>query len=152
MKRFIFRYQNLLKMKEDLVEEIKGELSRHHNRLFVAQEKLNHFFIEQETYAKQIEIQIKQGCPASELLFIQENKAYYQFQIQTCKGVILRIEKEIEETQMRLAEAMKEKKIYEKLREKEEAAYLEEILLAENKVIEELVNYKNYHDKIKGDV
>lgn len=152
MKRFVFRYQNLLKMKEDLVEEIKGELSRHHNRLFVAQEKLTHYLFEQETYAKQIEERFREGCPASELIFIRENKSYYQEQIQTCKGVIKKIEKEIDETQQRLAEAMKEKKIYEKLKEKEEALYFEEILHAENKVIEELVNYKNYHDKLKGEV
>lgn len=138
-------------MKMDAVEDVKRELSRHNSRLFIAQEKLNHFLVEQTTYADQVAEKMAKGCPASELVFIQENKSYYNEQIHITREVIRRIEGEIEETRLKLAEAMKEQKIYEKLKENAEAQYMEEILHAENKVIEEIVNYKNFNDKNKGD-
>ena len=61
--------------------------------------------------------------------------------IQQQKLVIVRCEAEVENARKKLTEAMKERKIFEKLREKAWRQFQKEELLKEQKEVDELVSY-----------
>jgi flagellar FliJ protein len=66
------------------------------------------------------------------------------------KLVVLQREKEVEVARVRLSEAMRERKTFEKLREKAFEAFLEEESRAEQKEVDELVSYR-YGTKTMAD-
>lgn len=151
MKIFKFKYENLLKMRMDRVEGIKNQLGELNGLLFQANEHLTHVLIERGAYFERVQIMLEQGCKASDLRDVESSKKFYKAKIEDIHKQIAEIEKRIEQTQLELIEAMREQKIMEKLKEKDEATYMEAINHAENKVIDEIVNFQNFKKIGSGD-
>jgi len=147
MKKFIFRYERILKIRKDKVEEIKNKLSKLNYDLSQKEKKLDNIFIQRDKFFKENNILLEKGCSVGELKNINEFSSFYRKNIDALKYEIKNLKNNIEKVMNELSEAVKEEKIMEKLKEKEYEVYLENIEKAEGKVIEEIVNYSNFKDR-----
>lgn len=143
MKKFKFRYEKILKMRLDKENELMnklGELNYHKQQLI---EKLDLSIEREKAYGASVEELLKSGCSAGDLFQIETNKGFYKREQKKIKGDITNKNMEIKMTQDALYEAMKERKTMEKLKEKAYGEFIDAINEADNKVIEEIVNYMN---------
>ncbi len=142
MAGFVFSMQNLLDMKEKLEEQAKNNYSRANMRLQEAEEKL--FFLQNRWQMAQVQLtevmvsvldvlEIRQKEEAAEIL-----KMYVRQQ----EIVVRQREQELEEAREQLNEAMKERKTFEKLKEKAFEAFIAEENRKEQKEVDELVSYR----------
>lgn len=147
MKKFIFRYERILKIRKDKVEEIKNKLGKLNYDLSQKEKELNDVFMQRDKFFKENNILLKKGCSAGELKNINDFSSFYRKNIDSLKYEIRNLKNNIEKVMNELSEAVKEEKIMEKLKEKEYGVYLENIEKSEGKVIEEIVNYSNFKDR-----
>lgn len=149
MKKFIFRYESVLKMRVDAEEGIKNQLGQLNSQMVKLQEALAENAHRARTYEQFIQSQLTEGVSGPLLKTFFTGKQYYIKQKEYIEYDIQSLEKKIIQTREALKEAVKQRKIMEKLKEKAHQAYLEAMNAAEIKVIEEIVNYNN--SKLNGD-
>lgn len=143
MKKFRFRYESLLQMRLKREDAIKNELAQ-----AIAERKK---YIEMQvgikktlqSYMEHIEQAIKTGNAQNEMHSFYAGKKYYMNKIKDLDLRIKKTNEKIVAIQSKLSEAMKERKIMDKLKEKEFQTYIDAYNEAETKIIEEIVNYKN---------
>lgn len=142
MAKFIYRMQSILDIKYKLEEQAKQHYMSVRTRLNTALNELEvlnkrkdeYFNTYRELLAKKLDV----------------------LEIETCKNAILIMDEYIEEQQMKVSQieqelnkavdamniAMKERKIYEKLREHQFEEFLQELNREEMKEIDQLVSYQ----------
>lgn len=147
MKKFKFRYEKILKMKADAVEEVKNKLSKLNYELSIKENNLEKLFAERDKFFSDNNSLLEKGCSAGELKRINEFTSFYRKNIDSLKYEIRKLKNEIDKVMDELTEAVKEEKIMEKLKEKEFNEYLENIEKSESKIVEEIVNYSNFKDR-----
>jgi len=143
MKKFNFRYESVLKMRLDHEERIKNELAKlitHRQALLDALEVLSE---NAKAYEAHIQLILANGDSKNERLQFVSGKKYYSDHKKEIKQKIILVDKEIKKTQEKLVEAMKERKVMDKLKEKAFQEFVEAINDADAKLIEEVVNYSN---------
>ena len=118
MARFRFPMQNILNMKEKLEEQAKNEYGQANARLLAEEKKLEQLNNRLEDARLQLKNVLREVLSMTEI-HKRENavvilKGYVKQQLL----VVKRCEKEVEIAREKLTEAMKERKIFEKLREK----------------------------------
>lgn len=142
MAGFAFSMQKILDMKEKLEMQEKNNFSHASLQLMEARESLMRLVKRREekesvlrdTVMRLSDIKkVRQDEDAVEIV-----KMYEQQQ----KLVVLQREKELEVARRRLQEAMRERKTFEKLKEKAWEAFLEEENRKEQKEVDELVSYR----------
>ncbi len=142
MGRFQFPLQNILNMKAKLEEQAKNEYAQANVRLLTEQEKLQLLEQRREVAKENLKqvlveqlsvLEIRRREDALEVI-----KMYVMQQLLTVK----RCEKEVEVARDKLTEAMKQRKTFEKLREKAFDAFLKEEQRTEQKEVDELMSYK----------
>lgn len=149
MKKFKFRYESVLKMRMDKEDQIKGALAKCISEIQdkenakIALEKSEH------EYARHVQTLLASGEVHAELKQFSEGKKYYRTNKRRLDEQIQALNKEMQSIQMKLVEAMKDRKIMEKLKEHAFQAFLESINEADEKLIEEVVNFSN--NKRDGD-
>lgn len=142
MAKFIYRMQSILDIKYKLEEQakqhymsVRTRLNTALNELEVLNKRKDEYF---NTYRELLE------------------KKLDVLEIETCKNAILIMDEYIEEQQMKVSQieqelnkavdamniAMKERKIYEKLREHQFEEFLQELNREEMKEIDQLVSYQ----------
>jgi len=144
MKKFKFRYEQLLKIRARKVDDLKNELGQLSYKLNSFEEQKRQQLGAQANYFDQINQVISQGCSAQELIRLNNQKLYFNRIIEILENDIRDVKLQLMQVRDQLNEAVKEQKIMEKLKEKERERYFEEIELAETKITEEIVNYINY--------
>ena len=147
MKKFKFRYERILKIRKDKVEEIKNKLGKLNYDLSQKEKEMEAVFDQRNEFFKENDILLEKGCSAGELKSINDFSSFYRKSIDKLRNDIRNLNNRIEKVMSELSEAVKEEKIMEKLKEKEYEIYLENIEKAEGKVIEEIVNYSNFKDR-----
>lgn len=143
MKKFKFRYESVLKMRLDQEDRIKNELAK---AISKRQKLIDALYdVEQASERYDIHIQevMKSGKGTSEMQGFTDGKRYYRAHIQNLKHQITNIDHEIASIQARLVEAVKERKVMDKLKEKAFREFVEAINEADEKLIEEVVNFAN---------
>jgi flagellar FliJ protein len=143
MKKFKFRYESILTLRLNAEEDIKNELAAEIAKRQQLTDELEAVAQRRHDYDLQIQALVKAGCRADTLQSIKDGKAYYRRQIKRLNASIEAASKQIEKTQARLVEAVKARKIMEKVKENEYAQFMDDFNKDEQKVIEEIVNYKN---------
>lgn len=143
MARFVFSLQNILNMKEKLEDQEK-------NRFAQANLQLQEAVAEQEALACRLAAEkekLQQEISASlDIKKIRQQEDAVEIVRMYLRQQILVVkqrEKELEVARERLSEAMKERKTFDKLREKAYEAFLIEENLKEQKEIDELVSYRH---------
>lgn len=147
-KRFVFRLQTVLNVKEKAEEEEKKKfgdliqlLAREEARLRQLQQQL----VETMALQKQ-KLQSGQGMSPDELQRIQYFKKKLEKDIEAQKLRIKEVEAALERQRLALIEAMKERKTLEALKEQQLEAFNKEIDEEEAKLIDELATLKYARD------
>ena len=142
MARFVFPLQNILNMKEKLEDQEKNNFAQANLRLHEAMDEKE--ALEQRlTEAKsKLQKEISASLDVRNIRRQEEAVEILRMYVRQQILVVKQREKEVEVARDRLNEAMKERKTFEKLREKAFEAFLAEENLREQKEIDELVSYR----------
>lgn len=134
----------MLDIQYDIEDAIKNELAIKYQEVKRVELRLEELIRDNHANEALIEQSMVEGCTLLILRQLSSRKEYLQNNMTETRRELGLLELEIEGIQQRLAEAMKKRKIYEKLKENDFNRYLEAIEIEEKKVTEEIVNYQNY--------
>lgn len=143
MKKFKFRYESVLKMRLDQEDQIKNELAKVIARRQKLIDQLNDTEHDAKRYDQHIQEVMQKGESKQEMHGFSEGKRFYRDRINRLKQLIVQADNEIISVQSRLVEAVKERKVMDKLKENAFRAFVEAINEADEKLIEEVVNFAN---------
>ncbi len=141
MGRFRFSMQNILQMKEKLETQAKNEYAQANARLLQEQEKLEILQNRLQDNDELLKGELQESLTIVKIKKIKQDSEILEKYIELQNNVIVRCEAEVEQTRKKLTEAMKERKIFEKLREKAWEKFQKEELQKEQKEVDELVSY-----------
>ena len=141
MARFRYSLQNILNIKEKMETQAKQEFGAAQAALNVEIEHLERLKTRRKEYEEQSAGLLKGKL---DLRAIEENKEALLKMDSIVAAQAIRVEqagKNVEAARERMAEAMKERKMHETLRQKAFEAFLQEENHAESKAIDELTSY-----------
>ena len=141
MGRFRFSMQNILQMKEKLERQAKNEYAQANARLLQEQEKLEILQNRLRANDELLKGELQESLTIVKIKKIKQDSEILETYIELQNNVIVRCEAEVEQARKKLTEAMKERKIFEKLREKAWEKFQKEELQKEQKEVDELVSY-----------
>ena len=150
MKAFVFRYQKILEQREKEEDAVKTRLGEVQHQLQALNTKKTSVLSQQQDFQKQMQEKLTAGIRSAELRIMGNAREHYQALLESLEQDITQTQLRIISIKKELAEAVKNKKVMEKLKEKEYEEYMEAVQAAENKMIEEIVNYRN--SQKSGDV
>lgn len=140
MKKYSFRLQTVLDLKEKILENKMLELSKVVSVYNQEKDRLQEF----ETKKKNSLAELNDLYSKPELLDLSQVKTYkaflgkISFDINKQKQVLEKILKLMEAKQKEVNQALKEKKIYEKLKENEEEKFYKELNMKESVEIDDI--------------
>lgn len=142
MARFVFSLQNILNMKEKLEDQAKNDFAQANLRLqeAIAEKEVLEQRLAQEK--QKLSQDVSAALDVSKIRQREEAVEILRMYVRQQMLVVKQREKEVEVAREHLNEAMKEKKTFEKLREKAFEAYKLEENLREQKEVDELVSYR----------
>lgn len=134
--------QNILSMKEKIEEQEKVEYSQVMMRFNEEQDKLNDLIERQSMAEVELKNTINEVLNIREVREKEDSLEIIKMYVREQQFVVNACEEEVRQARERLNEAMKERKIYEKLREKAFEEFMQEENKREQKEIDELVSYR----------
>ncbi len=144
MACFRFSMQNILNMKEKLEDQAKNEYAQANARLLREQEKLEKIVARREEAREKLKLVLCETLSVDEIRTRENAVEVLKFYAMQQQLAVMRCEKEVEVAREKLSEAMKERKIFEKLREKAFEEFVFEEKKREQKEVDELMSYKHY--------
>ena len=141
MEKFIYKMQNILNIKMRLETQAKTEFAEAMTRLNVEEEKMRQLIAGKRRYEEKIKSMSDKKLNVLELKHSNEAIKTMQDLMQQ-QAVVLRIaERNLERARQKLNEAMQDRKIHEKLKEKAFDEFKLELNDEEKKEIDELVSF-----------
>lgn len=141
MKKFVFQFESVLKMRMDEEEKIGRELAVLMDEFTFTEQSLKEMRHRNEYFLKNIDQKKEHGASVYEICIAEEGRKYF-------KSQILMLEKRRSEQydaitlkRAELTDAMKKRKIMEKLKEKAFEEFVDDFEREEQKIIEEIVTY-----------
>lgn len=145
MAKFIYRMQNILDIKYKLEEQAKQEYMTVQARLNEEKERLQDLEDRKAAYFTQYRILLQERLDILEIETCKNAIILMDEYIHNQQLVVTRVEKELEQAIRKMNEAMQERKIHEKLREKQWETFLQELSQEEMKEIDQLISYQYNH-------
>lgn len=142
MAKFIYRMENILQIKYKLEEQAKQNYMEVQARLNEATDKLQQLQNRKQRYEEQYRQLVSEHLDILEIETCKNAILYMDDEIKNQQNVIRSIEKELEQVLERMNEAMKDRKIHEKLKENQFEIFKQELNLEEMKEIDQLVSYQ----------
>lgn len=142
MAKFIYRMENILQIKYKLEEQAKQNYMEVQARLNEATDKLQQLQNRKQGYEEQYRQLVFEHLNILEIETCKNAILYMDDEIKNQQNVIHLIEKELEQALERMNEAMKDRKIHEKLKENQFEIFKQELNLEEMKEIDQLVSYQ----------
>lgn len=142
MAKFIYRMENILQIKYKLEEQAKQNYMEVQARLNEATDKLQQLQNRKQGYEEQYRQLVFEHLNILEIETCKNAILYMDDEIKNQQNVIHTIEKELEQALERMNEAMKDRKIHEKLKENQFEIFKQELNLEEMKEIDQLVSYQ----------
>ncbi|MCH5251986.1 MAG: flagellar export protein FliJ [Lachnospiraceae bacterium] len=142
MAKFIFSMQSLLNIKEKLEEQEKNNYSQANMRLLEAQAEYDRLVLRRQEAEHKLRGEISEALNIVEIRRRKNEVEILKGYVAEQKEVVIQREQELEIARQRLNEARKEKKTFEKLREKAFEKFLAEENVREQKEVDELVSYR----------
>lgn len=143
MSRFRFSMENILIIKEKLEEQAKNEYAQANARLFREQDKLDALVCRCEEARQELRKKLQETLSMKDIRKREEAVEVLKFYVIQQQMAVIRCEKEVEVAREKLSEAMKERKIFEKLREKAYEEFVQEENKKEQREVDELMSYKH---------
>ena len=132
MAKFVYSMQNILDMKEKLERQEKNDYSRANVRLLEAQDELERLKDRQREQEEKLRQNLKESMQVLQIKEAENGVEVIKMYVKQQMLCVKQRERELEEARTRLALAMRERKTFEKLREKAFQQFMEE----ENKIVE----------------
>lgn len=145
---FKYRYEKILSIKADHEDEHKLKLAEAIAHKELMESKLHDMNEEYEEFIHSLYRKFEDGMRVGVHEFIQMNKRYYKEEIRALEYEAYKAQEMVEKARAKLLEATKEKKKYEKLKERAFDRYVEKIEEAQAQMIEEFVSNKVTGSKI----
>ncbi len=143
MAKFVFKLQGILNIKEKLEEQEKIAYGNARIRLNEEEEKLEGLFKRRSELVEEKRVQMSSVIKARDLNLTENAIRATDLAITDQRKAVARAEKALEAARIKLENAMKERKTYEKLKENAFNAFLEELDHEEQMEINELVSYRH---------
>jgi len=141
MPAFRYRMQNILDIKSKLETQQKMEYAKANAALLEEQSKLEHLLIRRSDYEDKLKDEQSGTLHLMEINFLRNAILSMDSMINEQMRRVSMAQNRVEIERAKLDEAMKERKTYEKLRERAFEEFKEEILYKEGKETDELVAY-----------
>lgn len=126
MAKFAFRMQSVLNVKSRLEQQQRNTFARTRMKLSEEEDKLNNLQNRLLSYEEEGARMRSDALKVREIIENQQAIEIVKEYIEDQKATVRMWEKQLEEERLKLVEIMKERKTYEKLREKAFETYLEE--------------------------
>ena len=149
MAKFIYKLQSLLNIKEKLEEQEKTAYGLAKAVLNEEEEKLAQLVAKKNRYVEEKRQKMSELLDVLELSRLEQAVRSTEMLIDEQVLVVKRAEKAVALAQIRLENAMKERKIQEKLRENAFEEFKKEMEAAEQQEINELVTFRFRKQKEK---
>ena len=143
MAVFRYRMQNILNLKVKLEDQEKLVFAQARAALDRENEKLVRLERQREGYEETLRGELRASLNVIEILRLRDGITTIEWHMMEQEKVIHTCEERLELERIRLAEAMKERKMQEKLRENAFEVFKREEEEAERKSIDELVAYQH---------
>lgn len=148
MAKFIYRLQNVLDVKLKLENQARTNFSLAAAKVNDEEERLSALYAEKTDYEDDYRKKSSGKLNVFELKQARDNISYIDGRITAQKKNVEMAKKSLEIARFQLNEAMKERKIHEKLKENAFEEFIHEENEAEKKEIDQLVSFR-YNDKGK---
>lgn len=143
MKRFRFRYESILNMRIEAEDRVKHRLAEAIAKRQALLSLLETTRDRERLYQLQVAQAFKRGMHGGEHRSFAQGKRFYKRKIEAIEVELQVLDAEIEAIQRALLEAMRERKVMEKLKERAYMEFIDAVNAADEKAIEEIVNYAN---------
>lgn len=142
MAKFIFKMESILSIKQKLEDQAKAEYSIEIMKLRQEEEKLDELKKRKADYQAKLYNAVADTLDILEIKILEDSVENIKYNIKLQLVVIANQQKEVDLARKKLDNAMKERKTYEKLKEKAFEEFKAEINAEEQKEINELVSFK----------
>lgn len=149
MAKFVFALQNVLDIKEKIEAQAKQDFATAAGLLEEQKRILAGLYERKEQLIAEGQELVQGKLDFHDIEDNRLSKEYVDRKIEEQKINVNKAEANVERARRKMADAMAEKKTYEKLRERAFEEYLVEENRAESKVVDELTSY-TYGQKTKG--
>ena len=126
MAKFVFRLQSVLNLKSRLEEQQRNAFASARRRVDEEEEKLNTLYGRLDHYEEEGRNMLSDSLHVRDIIDNENAISIVKGFIEDQKIALKLAEQKLEEERLKLVEAMKEKKMYERLREKAYESYLED--------------------------
>lgn len=141
MDGFIFRYERILKLRQEEEEQCKNALALRLKEEMEHQKRLDALHGRLERYNAETAAEIAAGCTVQRLREAEAERKWLLEAIEN-QDFLLSLKKgEVREARISLGEASKKKKIMEKLKENEYMEFQKEAELAEELMTDQIVTF-----------
>lgn len=142
MAKFIFKMQSLLSIKYKLEDQAKAEYGMELAKLRDEEMKLEALIARKEAYQDRLTTAVQDALDIYEIKKLENSVEHVKYNINVQKFVISQQQQRVEKAREKLDNAMKERKTYEKLKEKAFEQFKIEVEAQERKEIDELVSFR----------
>lgn len=142
MAKFIFKMENILKVKRKLENQAQSAYALALAKVQEEEEKLQQLSSRKTGYEKKLAENMLEFLQIQEIKRLEDAVELMKDRILEQKVVLENAKIQAERARVKLQEAMVERKTYEKLKEKAFEAFKLEVNAQEKKEVDELVSYK----------
>lgn len=150
MAKFTYRMQSILNIRYQLETQAKIEFGRAQMKLMDEEEKLRNLLDRKEAYLEEGRKMRSDALHVDDLRDNRNAVLIMDEMIEAQRVQVALAAKEAETARLKLREAMQERKMHEKLKEKAFEQYMYEENTAEGKAVDELTSY-TYGQRGKGE-
>lgn len=142
MAKFIFKMENLLSIKYKLEDQAKAEYGMELIRLREEERKLELLIAKKDAYQSRLKDALYDDLDLREIRDLENCVEHAKYNINVQKFMLQQQQERVNRAREKLDDAMKERKTYEKLKEKAFEQFKIEIEAQERKEVDELVSFR----------
>ena len=142
MAKFIFKMESILSIKYKLEDQAKAEYGMEVAKLREEERKLEVLIAKKEAYQDALTKAVQDALVIREIKVLENSVENAKYNINVQKFVIKQQQQRVDQAREKLDNAMKERKTYEKKKEKAFEQFKMEIEAQERKEIDELVSFR----------
>lgn len=143
METFVFRYEKILKLREDEEEQCRNMLALRIRERHELEQGLAELEARQAVFHNEAAERVAAGCTVQELRIAEAQRKWLTEAIENQRFLIELKESDVTAARIKLGEASKRKKIMEKLRENDYIQFQKEAELAEELATDQIVTFSS---------
>ncbi len=144
MRRFEFKLENVLQLKQHMEHQKQQELAVHLNRLHEAESVLLKLQNQQQTSYQHRDTLVATGIAQRDIMMLDNHQRFLKRRVEHQHQQITIVQQDVEKKQAELVDAVKEKEIYENHRRRKWDEYKQAVLAEEQLFLDEIA-VRNYH-------